>query len=47
MEGKAQMIRETSSAGSFDIYEPAKVLWRGYIEEIVCNRDDLIFNIRL
>ena len=38
------MIRGTSSAGSFNIYEPAKVLWLGYMEEIVCNRDDLILN---
>ena len=28
----------------FDIYEPAKVLWFGYMEEIVCNGDDLILN---
>ena len=34
------MIRGTSSAGRFDIHEPAKVLWFGYMEEIVCNRDD-------
>ena len=28
----------------FYIYEHAKVLWFGNIEEIVCNRDDLILN---
>ena len=38
------MIRGTSSAGRFDIYEPVKVLWFGYMEEVVCNGDDLIFN---
>ena len=38
------MIRGTSSAGRFDIYEPAKVLWFGYMEGIVCNRDDLMLN---
>ena len=38
------MIRGTSSAGRFDIYEPAKVLWFGYMVEIVCNRDDLKLN---
>ena len=38
------MIGETSSAGRFDIYEPVKVLWFGYMEEVVCDRDDLILN---
>ena len=38
------MIRETSSAGRFDIYEPVKVLWFGYMEEVVSDRDDLILN---
>ena len=38
MEGK------TSSAGRFDIYEPVKVLWFGYMEEVVYNGDDLILN---
>ena len=33
-----------SSAGRFDIYEPVKVLWFGYMEEDVCNGDDLILN---
>ena len=32
------------SAGRFDIYEPVKVLWFGYLEEVVCNGDNLIFN---
>ena len=27
-----------------DIYEHAKVLWYGYMEEIVCNGDDLILD---
>ena len=38
------MIRRTSSAGRFDIYEPVEVLWFGYMEEVVCNGDDLILN---
>ena len=38
------MIRRTSSAGRFDIYEPAKVLWLSYMEEIVFDRDDLILS---
>ena len=41
---KAQIIRGTSFVGRFDIYEPAKVLWFGCMEEIVCNGDDLILN---
>ena len=36
------MIRGTSSAGRFDIYDPVKVLWFGYMEKVVCNGDDLI-----
>ena len=39
-----QMIRGTSSAGRFDIYEPVKVLFFGYMEEVVCYGDDLILN---
>ena len=38
------MIRGTSSAGTFDIYEPVKVLSFGYMEEVVCNGDGLILN---
>ena len=38
------MIRGTCSACGFDIYQPAKVLCFGYMEEIVCNKDDLILN---
>ena len=38
------MIRGTSSAGRFDIYEPVKVLWFSYMKEVMCNRDDLILN---
>ena len=38
------MIRGTSSAGRVDIYEPVKVLLFCYMEEVVCNGDDLIFN---
>ena len=41
-KGKTQMIRGTSSAGSFEIYERVKVLWFSYMEEVVCNGDDLI-----
>ena len=33
-----------SSAGRFDIYELLKVLWFGYMEGVVCDRDDLILN---
>ena len=29
----------------FDIYEPVEVLWFGYMEEVVCNGDDLILNL--
>ena len=36
------MIGGTSFAGRFDIYEPMKVLWFGYMEEVVCNGDVLI-----
>ena len=28
----------------FDIYEPVEVLWFGYMEEVVCNGDDIILN---
>ena len=38
------MSRSTSSAGGFDVSEPAKVLQLSYMEEIVCNKDDLIFD---
>ena len=38
------MIRGMSSARRFDIYKPLKVFCFGYMEEIVCNRDDLISN---
>ena len=38
------MICGTSSAGRFDIYEPVKVLWFSYMEEVVCNGDNLILN---
>ena len=38
------MIRGTSPARRFDIYEPAKVLWFECMERIVCNGDDLILN---
>ena len=38
------MIRRTSSAGRFAIYEPVKVFWFGYMKEVLCNRDDLILN---
>ena len=38
------MIRGTSSAGRVNIYELAKVLLIGCMEEIVCNEDDLILD---
>ena len=38
------MVRRTISAGRVDIYEPAKVLWFGCLEQIVCNGDDLILD---
>ena len=28
----------------FDFYEPVKVRWCGYMDEVVCNGDDLILN---
>ena len=31
-------------AGRVDIYKPLKILWFGYMEKVVCNRDDLILN---
>ena len=33
-----------SFTGKLDIYEAVKVLWFSYMEEVVCNRDDLILN---
>ena len=36
-----------SFSGRFDIYEPVKVLWFSYMEEVVCNRDDHILNLLL
>ena len=42
MEGKD--TDEQRNEEGFDIYEPAKVLWFGCMEEIVCDRDDLILN---
>ena len=33
-----------SSAGRFDFYEPVKVLWFGYMEKVVRNRNYLILN---
>ena len=47
MERKDTDDRGISSAGWFDIYEPVKVLWFGYMEEVMCNGDDLILSIRL
>ena len=42
-KGEAQMIRVSCSVGEGgDTYEPAKVLWFGCLEEILCNGDDLI-----
>ena len=38
------MIRGTGSAGRFDIYETVKALLFGYMEDFVCNGDDLILN---
>ena len=26
------------------MYEPVKVLWFGYVDEVVCNGDDLTLN---
>ena len=37
-------ISGTSSAGRFDIYEPVKVLWFGYMKKVVCNGDAIILN---
>ena len=44
MEGKDTDDLRNEFCGRFDIYEPAKVLWFGYMKEVVCNRDDLILN---
>ena len=44
MEGKDTDHLRTSSAGRFDIYEPVKIHWFEYMEEVVCDRDDLILN---
>ena len=33
------------TAGRYDIHEPVKVLWFGYMDEIVCNGDDLILTL--
>ena len=38
------MIRGTSSAGRFDIYEPVEVLWFSDMKKVVCNEHDLILN---
>ena len=38
------MTRGTGSAGRYDIYEHVKILSFGYMEEVVCNGDDLISN---
>ena len=44
MEGKDTDDLRNEFCGRFDIYEPVKVLWFGYMKEVVCNRDDLILN---
>ena len=44
MEGKDTVDLRNDSAGRFDIYEPVKVLWFGYMQEVVCNGYDLILN---
>ena len=38
------MIRGTGSAERFDIYEIVKILWFGYMQEVVCNGDYIILN---
>ena len=38
------MIRGASSVGKFDIYKPVKVLWLSNMEEVVCDRNDIILN---
>ena len=44
MEGKDTDDLRNEFCRGFDIYEPVKVLRFSYMEEIVCNRDDLILN---
>ena len=44
MEGNNTDDLKKSSAGMFDIYEPVKVLWFGYMEKVVCNSDGFILN---
>ena len=44
MEGKDTDDLRNEFCERFDIYEPEKVLWSSYTEEVVCNEDDLIFN---
>ena len=44
MEGQDTDDLRNESAGRFDIYEPVKVLWFGYMEEVGCNSDQFILN---
>ena len=44
MEGKDTDDLRKEFCWEFDIYEPVKVLWFGYMEEVVCNGYDLILN---
>ena len=44
MEGKDTDDLRNDFCGRFDIYKPVKVLWFGCMEEVVCDRDDLILN---
>ena len=44
MEGKDTDDLRNEFSRRFDIYEPVTVLWFVYMEEVVCNGDDLILN---
>ena len=44
MVGKDTDDPRNEFCGRFDINESVKVLWFGYMEEVVCNGDDLILN---
>ena len=44
MEGKGKDDERNEFFWRFNIYEPVKVLWFGYMKQTVYNRDVLIWN---
>ena len=45
MEGKdTDDLKNEFSQEVLFFYEPVEVLWFGYMEEVLCNGDDLILN---